>query len=147
MGVSHFESGRWKDILRKKKVLHEKFPNKVTAGKVRKRKEKVVQRFVLQFLGIRGRRSWAVDTEEMGCVRGKTGSGRGRIATIGRKRHMTYCVIYWYVATYWGFLLISFPKLLRSQLRLWHILCNVQDGHCLCNSYCLMTAWQKRGNV
>jgi len=40
-----------------RKILHENFPNKVTAGKTRKRREKDVQRVALQFLGITGWRS------------------------------------------------------------------------------------------
>jgi len=37
-----------------KEIFNEKFPNELTVRKTRKRKEQVVQRFALQFLGIRG---------------------------------------------------------------------------------------------
>ena len=51
--ILRMEDGR---IPLGKKILSEKFPNKVTARKTRKRREKVVQRDVLEFLGITG--SW-----------------------------------------------------------------------------------------
>jgi len=43
-----------KESPQEKKIFNEKFPNKFTAGKARNRREKVVQRVALQFLGITG---------------------------------------------------------------------------------------------
>jgi len=77
-----------------------------------------------------------VDTEEGG----RQGPG-GASATLGRMWHLTYCNINCYDATYSGFLFTSSPTIFSSQLLLWHILCSVQNGHCLRNSYCLMKAW------
>ena len=140
MGVSHFESGRWKDILRKNDSQSE-IAQQIYGRKSMKMKGESCP--VCCIAVPRNKSSWAMDIKVRWRVRGKTWSGRGRSATLGRTCHMTYCKMYWYVATYWGFLLISFPKHLSSKQRLWHIICNVQDGHCLCNSYCLMTAWLK----
>jgi len=39
-----------------KEILNEKFSNKITAGKARKRRERVVQGVALQLLGITGLR-------------------------------------------------------------------------------------------
>jgi len=39
---------------REKELLNEKFPNKFTVGKTRKRKEKVVQRVAMKIQGITG---------------------------------------------------------------------------------------------